>query len=1254
MSRSCTPFQSLPSLCLGLVLVGAMPTAAISAHSGPGQALSSAASPGIHRLLETEAFSVDAAELIRIAATIPVGARYSAIQLLEDNFISYDEAGRATAVYRYIFRLERESAIQGWGIVQAGWLPWLEERPIIRARVITPDGDEHLLDPTTIGEVQPNSESPEMFQDHKVLRGPLPKLQVGAIVEVEIRTRDHRPFSHSGIRRNIPLCWNAPVQCSRVLVELPASAPRKWSLQGLPEKQLKQSVVGKRLRLSVEQGLTLPMKAREPYQEWDQEPWPALTLATAPSWAAVAAEYGEIVEAQIRGTGLKTWVAEAIGEAKERTQVIDRILARLQKQVRYIGLEFGETAIVPRPPAETLRRGYGDCKDKSTLLVALLREAGIQAHVALLRAGEGRDFSPELPGLAAFNHAIVHVAGPSPLWIDPSASQARAGTLPLIDCGRKALVISKDTKETVLIPAVEMERNRQIETREVFLAEDGPGRVVDTTEAVGASEISLRGAFTGADPATLRENLKKYIKSTYQSEHLGRMDLTDPLDLHHPFRLVLEAQEIGIATTSATDARVILNPWSLVNTLNQYLQPGEKEPEDNQETGSAKDKVPARRTDLLLPHAWAAEMRWSIHVPKGYATETLPECKTLEFGPARLTTAWKAQENGNLEATFRFSCEKLRWTPKEVDAARTSLKAFGEEPSPILVCQQVGEAHLNAGRFKEALTEFRALVAAHPTSAAPLIRLSRAQLQAGLGDSARESLRRAITLEPSSEHAHRQLGWTLEHDVIGRRFALGWDRAGAAAELRKAMELAPGQRAARIDLAILLSCDESGAWCASNDMEEVVKLYQDQLHLGKDEKAQANLTEALARMGRMKEARDSAQAMEPSADRNGWIVAMDACAEGSAVAIQEARRTHQDPEVRRQAFQNASEVLMNLRRYPEAGLMANEGIGTSGEAAKLQSRALLCPRLKHYETVPIDTKTPSGAILAFAKGTLARDLSPERFFDLLSPAQRPELKDAEAVKKAWKTFHYLSPRNGDWRNRRLDEAFSTAEFGQDGSDHTGYRLTLPQSSPFPSTLFVSHHQGKYRLVAWGNQVSRLGREALWNVEHDNLEGACAWLDRAIGMVKQPTAQDPFLGHPVAHFWSTGKKGSLEEARLAAALLIFYADNHEPSRRVLEQALSTVREPAPRAAVLRCLLTQPSTAETMKRTDVLSRELLALFPDLPKATVTRAGWLKNAQRIDEALTLVSTALKTTPIQRNSSCRKHPCSIAKGAWRIVTKF
>ncbi|MDN3684408.1 transglutaminase domain-containing protein [Vibrio sinaloensis] len=75
--------------------------------------------------------------------------------------------------------------------------------------------------------------------------------------------------------------------------------------------------------------------------------------------------------------------------------------------MRYLGMENGIGSHAPRQPEQILQQGYGDCKDKTLLLTALLRAIGVEAHPALVSTAF-RDHLTEQPsGHSAFNHVIV-------------------------------------------------------------------------------------------------------------------------------------------------------------------------------------------------------------------------------------------------------------------------------------------------------------------------------------------------------------------------------------------------------------------------------------------------------------------------------------------------------------------------------------------------------------------------------------------------------------------------------------------------------------------------------------------------------------------------------------------------------------------------------------------------------------------------------------------------------------------------------
>lgn len=115
---------------------------------------------------------------------------------------------------------------------------------------------------------------------------------------------------------------------------------------------------------------------------------------------------------------------DEIARAHDRPE--DRAVQALrlvQSDIRYLGLEVGLGSHVPRAPAVTLERGYGDCKDKSVLLVSALSYLGIDAAPALVSVASGHVLPQLPPTIGAFDHVIVQVdIGGQKLWMDPTLS----------------------------------------------------------------------------------------------------------------------------------------------------------------------------------------------------------------------------------------------------------------------------------------------------------------------------------------------------------------------------------------------------------------------------------------------------------------------------------------------------------------------------------------------------------------------------------------------------------------------------------------------------------------------------------------------------------------------------------------------------------------------------------------------------------------------------------------------------------------
>jgi hypothetical protein len=92
-----------------------------------------------------------------------------------------------------------------------------------------------------------------------------------------------------------------------------------------------------------------------------------------------------------------------------------RALARfVQHDIRYVAIEFGIGGYQPHRAADVFGHRYGDCKDKATLMSAMLHEIGVESYYVVINAERGW-ITPDMPANDGFNHVILAIKLPSGL-----------------------------------------------------------------------------------------------------------------------------------------------------------------------------------------------------------------------------------------------------------------------------------------------------------------------------------------------------------------------------------------------------------------------------------------------------------------------------------------------------------------------------------------------------------------------------------------------------------------------------------------------------------------------------------------------------------------------------------------------------------------------------------------------------------------------------------------------------------------------
>ncbi len=128
----------------------------------------------------------------------------------------------------------------------------------------------------------------------------------------------------------------------------------------------------------------------------------------------------------------------------------------VQREVRYFSVDFGENSHRPHAPDDVLEHRYGDCKDKSYLLVSLLQRLGIEARPVLVQAKAAALPAHDAPAHDVFNHVIVQLAiAGKTYYVDPTRiDQAEPiDKLPAAFPGGAVLVVDAGTTALTTLPA---------------------------------------------------------------------------------------------------------------------------------------------------------------------------------------------------------------------------------------------------------------------------------------------------------------------------------------------------------------------------------------------------------------------------------------------------------------------------------------------------------------------------------------------------------------------------------------------------------------------------------------------------------------------------------------------------------------------------------------------------------------------------------------------------------------------------------
>ncbi len=381
----------------------------------------------------------------------------------------------------------------------------------------------------------------------------------------------------------------------------------------------------------------VPALRVEPSSPGMTELVPYLHVSTYRTWEDVGRWYWGLIRDQLYADeSLRRTVRELMDGATDTREKVRRIYDWVIRNTRYVALEFGIHGFLPYRVPDIVTRGFGDCKDKASLIYTMLREAGIDARIVLTRTRRNGEISGQPASLAVFDHAIAYVPELD-LYLDGTAEFTGLDELPQMDQGVTVLRVGPDDVTLAETPMMPADANRLARELTLTLTPDGSGRVAASEEIRGVSAPGYRSRYQSA--GLRAERLERRTRSLFSGAELAEQSFENLDDFNAPVRLSYEATA---PTLAVRDGRALRVAPSVLGRLSQSL------------ASASSRNLPL---DLGARSSYTEDRR--VRLPRGWTVSELPEGGSAESRFGRLSIE-VTREGDSVRARTSYALEADR------------------------------------------------------------------------------------------------------------------------------------------------------------------------------------------------------------------------------------------------------------------------------------------------------------------------------------------------------------------------------------------------------------------------------------------------------------------------------------------------------------------------------------------------------------------------------------------------------------------
>lgn len=512
--------------------------------------------------------------------------------------------------------------------------------------VINPGGPPREV---TIKQVISSSIVPDtLYMDARIMLLAVPEVDVGSVVGFE----SVEELTPEALEDSFALQGEFPVARAHYSLVVPAGWEHELSWVNWPPVEPRPDA-DKPGALSLDI-IDVPAIADEPYRPPAPVVAAHLQVRVTPrdvnsrvrsfaGWADMGAWYAGLSGPQrVPDEAVSQKARDLTGASPDSLSKIRALAEFAQREIRYVSIQIGIGGFQPHPASSVLANRFGDCKDKATLLAALLEAAGIDSHFIVIHTNRGGVNLRSPVSLGSFNHVILAIRLPDDvpdagldslvrhprlgrlLVFDPTMPTTPVGRLPYYLQDNTGLLVAGGSGELLVLPRPGPGGNALDRQGRLVLTSDGAlaGEITETRR--GAEADSLRFQIQSATEAERRKYLETFLSRSFASFTLRAYEFKNLEDARGD--LVVRYSFIASAYAKRAGGYLVVRPRIVGNKALDL---------------ASRDKKPRRHPIDLETTAFARD-EFTIELPEGWTADSLPKPVALDAGFASYSSRTEA------------------------------------------------------------------------------------------------------------------------------------------------------------------------------------------------------------------------------------------------------------------------------------------------------------------------------------------------------------------------------------------------------------------------------------------------------------------------------------------------------------------------------------------------------------------------------------------------------------------------------------